>query len=354
MSRRSPPTPYHDLQALRRPRRAAFDEPSEGRSLPGIADGGERAHAEDRIADPTVPVVPVPAPARTLGQGGRRGGDHGPGRRIRQRLERERGPERGRPVGTGEASPRRPAVPPVERLLEAAIEFLGVRRRRRIRVELRGLDIDQRRAEALSGVDRHTGTQVVPVGEHKVGLAEDEQGIVAADGAVEPGAFAADPRLERPVIEPGNNPQREVDAPAHPRDHAQHLPIGRLPPGTAHGEAVEEADLAVRRAEGGLQHQRAVEIAPRAAGPPVVCRPDRAVAALLPVQQTTEAATGVEARQATPVDRAGARHQRRCVTVADQRVGIDRRVALLIAHRSPRLLAEHHRGTQPRSIARSG
>ena len=54
--------------------------------------------------------------------------------------------------------------------------------------------------------------------------------------------------------------------------------------------------------------------------------------AALAVEQAAERAARVEARQAAPVDRAGAGDQRGAVAVADQRVVGDRRVRAGVGH----------------------
>ena len=52
----------------------------------------------------------------------------------------------------------------------------------------------------------------------------------------------------------------------------------------------------------------------------------------LVVKEPTERASGVEPRQAAPVDRSPARDQRRGLAIADQAVVADRRVAVSVAH----------------------
>src|SRR5205085_11410301 len=55
-----------------------------------VAGGEQGVQGERRVAEPAVPVVPVPNASELLGEGRRGGRDDPAGRRVRQRLERDR------------------------------------------------------------------------------------------------------------------------------------------------------------------------------------------------------------------------------------------------------------------------
>src|SRR5207302_1033895 len=139
-------------------------------------------------------------------------------------------------------------------------------------------------------------------------VARHDEGVVAADGAVEALAVVADPRLDLAVVEAGHEVQTQLDAAADTFDHAQQLTSGMGGATASHAEAVVELALAVIGAEGRLEHEGAVDVGPERLLAQCGGR-DRAVAAVLPVEDAAEAAAGVEARRARPVDRSHARHE---------------------------------------------
>ena len=85
-------------------------------------------------------------------------------------------------------------------------------------------------------------------------------------------------------------------------------------------------ELLVRVAQRGRQHEGSLEVLAVKA-PPTLRQLERAEARALPSQQPAEAAAGVEARQAAPVDRPEPGDERRPVAVADERVVADRGLA---------------------------
>ena len=85
----------------------------------------------------------------------------------------------------------------------------------------------------------------------------------------------------------------------------------------AHGQGVGDCDGTPRRAEGGLQHHGAVQVA--ASHLTGVCRPDRPVASLV-TEEATEDRGAVEAGEAQPVDRPVPAHQRRAVPIRKERI----------------------------------
>ena len=133
-------------------------------------------------------------------------------------------------------------------------------------------------------------------------VARHDEGVVAADGAVEALAVVADPGLDLAVVEAGHEVQPQFDAATHTLDDAQQLTPRLGGTAAAHGEAVVELALAVVGAEGRLEHEGAVDVGPeRLLAQGRGC--DRAVAAVLPVEDAPETAAGVEAPRAGPVDR---------------------------------------------------
>ena len=91
-----------------------------------------------------------------------------------------------------------------------------------------------------------------------------------------------------------------------------------MPPvAVAHGQGVGDGDRTRRRAEGGLQHHGAVQVAAShlcgARGP------DRPVASFV-TEEATEDRRAVEAGEAQPVDRPVPAHQRRAVPIRKERI----------------------------------
>ena len=91
-----------------------------------------------------------------------------------------------------------------------------------------------------------------------------------------------------------------------------------MPPvAVAHGQGVGNDNRARRRAEGGLQHHGAVQVAASHLGG--ARGPDRPVAGLV-TEEATEDRRAVEAGEAQPVDRSVPAHQRRAVPIRKQRI----------------------------------
>ena len=100
------------------------------------------------------------------------------------------------------------------------------------------------------------------------------------------------------VVEAHDEVEVEIDA-AFEADHDAH-DVGDAVAGR---HEVDEHGAAGRRPEGRLEDQRAIAIAPRG-GELQIARRDAPAAVLRRADQRGEAGTGIEARQAEPVDRA--------------------------------------------------
>ena len=264
---------------------------------------GKRAHAEHRVADPAVAVVPVALAAEGLGQRGGGGGDQGPAGRVRQRLQDGGRAGYGGRLGPLQADLRPPAAPEAERLLEGLVQLLGGDPARRVSIELVGADEHQRqahplpRANAATGLDLSLGPDLA-----QVGVTGDDQAVVAADRGEQVDVLVADPRRHRAVVEARRHPDVEVHEPTSALDDPQELAVGVQRGLLADRTAVEHPRLAAGRAERRAQHQRVVDVVLEGAPPRLVGGLDRAEAAFVPVEQAPEAATGVEVGQAVPVD----------------------------------------------------
>ena len=92
--------PVHDLEALREPGDRAEQPVAPRACLVVVARAHERQQRQRGVAQPAVPVVPVPHASERLGQRRRRRGHDAPRRLVGQRLQRhERADERRRGSG---------------------------------------------------------------------------------------------------------------------------------------------------------------------------------------------------------------------------------------------------------------
>src|SRR6185437_4682823 len=177
---------------------------------------------------------------------------------------------------------------------------------------------------ARFGVNFQGRLEVVVASGMKANVSQDQESGVAADGDESALRRGADPGLDLAEIESRHESDIELQSAADAFYHPHDLASRPLPAAAAHGEEVDDARLAARRAEGGHQHQASLQVLAVRAEAPLGA--DLEVAAVVPVEQTPEAAVRIEARQATPVDRALPGDERRRVTVADERVVRDGRV----------------------------
>ena len=81
--------PVHDLELLRQPGDRAEQPVAPCARLVVVARPHERQQCQRRVAEPAVPVVPVPNASERLGQRRRRRGDDAARRRVGERLERD-------------------------------------------------------------------------------------------------------------------------------------------------------------------------------------------------------------------------------------------------------------------------
>ena len=277
----------------------------------------ERIQRERRISQPAVAVVPVPGPARGLGQRGGRRRDDRAGRGVGEALEydgRRRdflgpGPVVGDPVG--------PLAPTSDRVVERSVDGIvdGDRRRRRVlRLEPREVepgtgaltDLEVGDGRQPFTVDVDAGTQ-----HQRVGSPDGKQVVVGP----------AHPRHDSAVTEP--------DAELHPHRHSAagdlDLPEqarGR-PVMVGHGQRVGHHGGPVRRRVRRLQDERAGKVPPF--GAELADGADREVTVLLGTDECCHRGRGVEAGEGQPVDAARSRHHRRRTRVGEERVVLDPR-----------------------------
>ena len=263
-------------------------------------------------------------------------GHHGSGRSVGQGLQHDRRAQGGVAVRAGQATLAAPVLPPLHCVVQPAVELLRCRRVGRRRINRCRLGGDERKAHPLALAHAEHGLEVVVVDAVQLDVARHDQGVVAADGAVQTRTVAADPGLDLAVVEAGDDVQPQFNPPADPLDDAKKLAVWVLGSAASHREAVVEPALAVDRAERRLQHERPVDVCTQR-WLTQLGRRDRAVPAVLPVENPAEAAAGVEAPRTCPIDRAHAGHQGHRVAVADEGVVPDRgiRVAQLVGRFTP-------------------
>src|ERR1700738_2670142 len=84
-----------------------------------ISKPEQRVEIERRVAEPDIPVIPVPDPADRLWQGGGRGGRDGPGLGIGERLQDQGAPQHKVAVWAAIREAGGPALPEPSGLVEA-------------------------------------------------------------------------------------------------------------------------------------------------------------------------------------------------------------------------------------------
>jgi hypothetical protein len=130
--------------------------------------------------------------------------------------------------------------------------------------------------------------------------------LVGAAESASTALLHAEERPHEPVLGPGSELHRELDAPVDPLDEAQHL-VRRVAPEVVaalaggEGHRVDEAHAAGRGGEGRLDHERAGQVA--ALGGAGADRRDRPVAGV-GVEDPREERGRVVVGHAQPVDRA--------------------------------------------------
>ena len=299
----------HDLQVLGVAGHGSDHPVAPPRRLVDVPGGHQGVERERRVPDPAEPIVPVPHPAEELGERGRRRGHDAPRRLVRERLQRDEGALDLVLPSTLVRRTTRPVAPPSVGLVDG---LERVDRRRRIlprRVpgehEPHALSFvhDEARVEALTlDGDRHIGPEL-----HRF----------RAGTRVHDGARSVDPRSGLPVVESryaSRGHRHRATQPLHDADQARVLLPGR--------HAVDDANSAVGGLELRLEHQRPGPIRPGRSDDSLA-RGDDPRSVLISAEQAGEACGGVESRQAQPVDRAVAAHERRRMRVADQCVVLD-------------------------------
>ena len=286
----------------------------------------QRARAEGRVTDPAVSVIPVARAADPLGKRrGGRGGDRAGHGVLKPSQHRGRA-DRSRIVDLRRAGP---VPPPLEGVVEPLVELLRVVRLGLELVDLVGSGVDDREPHALPFVHGELDREVVVVTRlDRVGVGPDHEPVVAADRAVEAVAMTTNPRSNLAEVEPRDDLDPEAHRSLRAVEDAQDLSVRVALTAFAHRQAVREPRLAAVRAQGRLEHERPFEVAARALLETV--GRDRAAAAAVPVEESSEAARGVETREAAPVDRSFARYERRRVAVGDEAVVRNRRIGILL------------------------
>ena len=319
----------HDLELVGAAGGAALHEAAETVGLVDESDLGQRAAAQAGVPDPAVAVVPVPLAAGRLGQRGGGGGRDGPGGRVRQTLQDQRGADDVRTVRARQLHLAGPAPPPAERLLEPGVEVFRLGRPRELELQLLGADELDGEAEALLLADADLFQEAVVRGVHlEIPVSNQEQAIVAADRAVDAGGLMADPGPDLAVVEARRHLDQELHLAANSLDDPDQLLLGLQRSARAHYEEVDDASFGALCPEGGAEHERALQVGLEGCRVLVLGR-HLAVAAALPVEEAPEHAGGVDAGHAAPVDRARAADEGHRMAIADECVVADRRIRLL-------------------------
>ena len=335
----------HDLQ---RPVRLQLLAPGlhpahEGGRLLGVAQPDEPVQGERCVADPRVPVVPVPRPAHRLGQPeGGRGHDGAVGPRG-QELEGERRPVHHLSPAPPIGGARDPASPEVDGLLEGLGDEVGIGGRRLL-AGLHALE-DERRG--LVGAQGELGHRRAVLEAHGHGGAEPQgQRVPTGRDEERPVGRALDRVSGARVVEPGLTDHPEADLPAHGLDATDDVVLVlRLGDGHVVGdfghpgvrEKAREQHAGIRQVE--LLLPRLIEE-----------RSHLESAALSLVEQGGEHRRRVELREAHEVDRPVHPDEGDGVQIADDAVVLDR----LVAHgRGPRAVC-HRLSARGRPLLRAG
>ena len=144
----------HDLKRAVRVRFEVGDELHELVGLPVEVHVVQRLQGEGRVPYPRVPVVPVPLPARRLGQRRGEGGDRRPGGHVGEALDRQRRPlDRVPPAVVGDAGSPEPGSPEADRGGDAVVSSVDVGRRGEIPGPREGAEEPLPRTEHVAGAD---------------------------------------------------------------------------------------------------------------------------------------------------------------------------------------------------------
>ena len=113
----------HDLEVLGRARDRAEEPVTPGACLLDVSGADEREQRQGRVAKPAEAVVPVPHAADPLGQRRRRRRDDSAGRRIRERLQRQKRAMHRVVPATLVRAPRGPVLPERDRVHERLLRL---------------------------------------------------------------------------------------------------------------------------------------------------------------------------------------------------------------------------------------
>ena len=300
--------PVHDLELIGRSGHRAQQPVAPSPRLLVVSEADERVQRERRVTQPAVAVVPVAHAADPLGQRRGRRRDDPAGRRVRERLERDRRAVHQLRVALVGAR-LRPLAPPRGRLGDGAPR-VAWGWSRVVRREPRE---HERHGVAL--VDGELGDVTEILRLHRDRRVQAER-VRSADG-LEHSVLRLHPRDDRPVVEADDElgPHRDPAANALHQAHDVDVLV-------ADRHAVDDANRSFGSLELRLEHESAVAVAP-ARRPAARGGRDLPVAVLLGAEQRGKACVRVEPRCAEPVDRAVVGDQRNGLRVADERVLLD-------------------------------
>ncbi len=275
-------------------------------------------HGEDGVPNPTEAVIPVTLTANLLGEGGGGGCDDGPGRGVRERLQRDRRAFDADAGAVAIGNFRRPLIPPVSGLVKLGAQPFGrvVPNTHRL-VPLRAVILQSETAR-LAGAHAQLPSQVMGILDLQRHVTVDQQARVAAAGKHCLLAYRPDPRFDLGEIQAGHDVYTEDHRAADAAHDPDEFPARALAPSRAHGEEIDQLGFVASRLEGRDEDEAVAQVGAPAGVTPRRC--DRKVAAPVPVQQSAEATVGVETGKAAPIDHSIARDQRGGMTVANERV----------------------------------
>lgn len=300
----------------------------------GEAQPQQGVHGEGGVTDPGEAVVPVAFAAQLLRESRGRGGHQGAARCEGHELERDRGTLHHLAPAPGVAGLRQPRAPERHGLVEEPLV--------RVQADLGRWPLGahlQHQSALLTGLQRHRQAQGAVLVRENVEeslVLRFTDGVHGEFGAVLRGEDRSVPGdlrlvLRASVVEPRGDLHLERHAAAHTADQT-HQTVAGSDRRTRHRHEVDHLAGARLRHEPCHQDRRTgqVQLLGRMGR---MHRPDRAVTALLLVQQRPEDTGRVEPRGAEPVDRALGGHQRRGLQIADETVVLDQWIA--VHHSAP-------------------
>ena len=226
-----------------------------------------------------------------------------------------------------------PFFPPVDRFFQPAFEFFGIGRRNQVLIQILRSPPQYRKVRTPIRGDLPHPLQVVAMPHFQRLAAGDEQTVGAAEGN-KVTLPLPDPRFDFPIVEDRGDVHAEFHLTPHALQHSQDLAVRVMFTARAHGHAVQHVHLAGLRRVDGFQDQGVGDVT---AGYTVVADGvNPAIAAVLPINQSSEATRGIDPRQAAPIDRTAFGHQCSCVAIRDKTVITDRWIGFL--HRGPPVL----------------